>query len=177
MNAVQTTSDAISWASLINLITPIAVVVLGVLLKSGLTLVADKVHDWTGVQISKDASDKANTYIDAHAGAWVAAAEDHVAGTAVIHVDSPLIANMANQVIKDIPQELADAGVSTDMVKVKLAGAIGALQARMSGQDVTVNAETPTVVTAPGATTTTTMTVSKSTAAPAAPPESLSSQR
>jgi hypothetical protein len=123
-------NTAISVAPLLSALTPIVVQVSGVLIAGAAAWAAARFHQATGITIQQGALDKLTTMTQAEAGALIAEASDNLAGRSIT-ASSPMVADVANKIVRTMPEVLVAAGVTPSGVATMVAGHIGALQSGM----------------------------------------------
>ena len=124
-------SDTVSAASIVAILAPYAVSLMGAVIAAAVAFAARTFTRWTHIQIEHAALDKVTAAAQSEAGALVAAAADNLA-TTQIPVGSPIVADIVVKLAGAMPADLAAAGLTPDRVAVLVAGEIGKLQARMT---------------------------------------------
>src|SRR6185437_5411255 len=121
----------IAASSLIADAQPYIVALIGVVVSAVGAVITAEIKKYTGVVISQAQIAKVETYIDDKAAQAVASAEDNLASRQ-INVRSPIVAEIVTKIIAAIPDELAAAGLTPDLVAHKLTAPFGRLQASMT---------------------------------------------
>ena len=121
----------ISFAPFVAALEPIVVQVSAVIVAAGISWAAARFARATHVTVQQAALDKLTKAAQAEAGALIAAAGDNLA-TEKIAVGSPTVAEIANRIVRGMPEALVVAGVTPTHVATMVAGKIGELQARMT---------------------------------------------
>lgn len=121
-------SASIAVSSLVADVAPYVISIAGVIIPLIVTMAYNKLHQLTGIEVSKAQLAKLDTFAKAEAGALIAASKTNLAGVA-IPVGSPMIAWAADRVIDALPKILADVGLAPRDVATMIAGHIGTMQA------------------------------------------------
>jgi hypothetical protein len=124
-------STAISAAPLIAVVQPYVIAIAGVIIPAVLGWALNELRKLTGIQVQQAAVDKLNALIEDKVGAAVAAASDNLA-TRSIPVGSPLIADIAKQVLIAEPELAKQLSLQPGDVASMVAGEIGSWQASMT---------------------------------------------
>jgi hypothetical protein len=113
-------------------LVPIVVQVAYVVVAAALSFAALKFRQWTGIQIQAQALDRFTKAAQAEAGAVVLKGGDEVA-TMKVDVGSTMIADILDNIEKNLPGVLSAAGITPDHAATVVAGKLGELQATMAG--------------------------------------------
>lgn len=109
---------------LVTAITPIAVTVIGFILKFSIDKLAAAFTERTGVQLQQTDLDRFEKTISNYAGVLLARGDASIVN-AQIDVGNPQVASLTNLVIAEIPEVLTRLGITPDGVAHALTGKIG----------------------------------------------------
>lgn len=99
---------------------------------AGVGVVAFYVQRYTGYQVTALQQKELAAKVESLAGAEVAKASGNIA-TDVIHINDPRVASIANAAIQALPKVAANLGVTASSLAADAQGALGKLQASMTG--------------------------------------------